>query len=63
MKKNPHFLSPFYCGGPMARPTRLSLGRTAQRSYNYACAVLGRESRACRTPQTASLRKETENAD
>jgi len=63
MKLNPHFPSPFYCGGPMARPTWLSFGRTAQRSDNYACAVLGHESRVCRNPQTASRRKEMENAD
>ena len=46
---SPHIAPAFYCGGPMARPDWRSLGRNAQRTVKYACALLCRKYQPCRT--------------
>jgi len=56
-QSSPHFSPPSYCDGPMARPRIksgagsgwFSLGRSAQRTVKYACALLGRENQPGRT--------------
>ena len=42
-----------YCAGPRVRPARLPLDRSARRSVNYACALLGCETHAARTLEPA----------
>jgi hypothetical protein len=57
MRASLHFSPPFCCGGPMERPRIKSgagsgsflLGRSAQRTVKYACALLGRENEPVHT--------------